>query len=207
MSTTSCSDPACGSGFRVPPGETPPPRRSAMARRPLSAAFLLLVLVAGCSGSGKAAAGKTPDPSRSASVSPIPAPTPTSHQAADAALILTMYADIDQAFQLKPDDGIRALIASQYPGDSADVDFARCINAIVPGAKTLPASKRLTISPNIATLSEDPGYTINSDRVKNLHPRGRIYSTVITITDGGRPTTRERHQVVLDGKAYQFSAC
>lgn len=118
-----------------------------------------------------------------------------------------MYADIDQAFQRKPDDGIRALIASQYPGDSADVDFARCLNAIVPGAKTLPASKRLTISPNIATMSEDPGYTINSDRVKHLHPRGRIYSTVITITDGSKPITRERHQVVLDGKAYQFSSC
>jgi hypothetical protein len=118
-----------------------------------------------------------------------------------------MYADINQAFQRKPDDGIRALIASQYPGDSADVDFARCITAIVPGAKTLPASKRLTISPNIASLTEDPGYTVNSDKVKNLHPRGRIYSTVLTITDGTKPVTRERHQVVLDGKAYQFSAC
>jgi hypothetical protein len=184
-----------------------PGQEMSATRSPIAGAFLLVVLVAGCSGSGKPAADKSPGPTPAGTTSVLATPAPTSHQAADSELILTMYADINQAFQRKPDDGIRALIASQYPGDSADVDFARCINAIVPGAKTLPASKRLTISPNIASLTEDPGYTVNSDKVKNLHPRGRIYSTVLTITDGTKPVTRERHQVVLDGKAYQFSAC
>lgn len=32
------------------------------------------------------------------------------------------------------------------------------------------------------------------------------YVTEVTINDGSKTTVRERHQVVLDGKAYQFSA-
>lgn len=51
-------------------------------------------------------------------------------------------------------------------------------------------------------MALDPGYPLTSDRVIGLHPSGRIYST-----DGGRPRVHERHQVVLDGKAYQLSAC
>ena len=131
----------------------------------------------------------------------------TDPKEADAALILTMYADITRAFQHNPDDGVRAILAVQYPGDAADVGFARCINAILPGAKTPPPSKRFVFVPNIATMTPDAGYTLTSERVKGLHPKGRIYATEVTISDGGRPTVRERHQVVLDGKAYQFSAC
>jgi hypothetical protein len=128
-------------------------------------------------------------------------------KAADAELIVSMYADINEAFQSKPDDGIRALVASQYPADSADVDFARCINAIVPGATTLPASKKLHFVPNILTMTADTTYTVTSDRVKGLHPKGRVYVTDVEINDGGKPTTHERHQAVLNGKAYQFSSC
>ena len=102
---------------------------------------------------------------------------------------------------------MRPIIAVQYPDDLADVDFARCVNAIVPGAKTLPPSKKLLFVPKIASMMPDPGYTLTSDRVTGLHPKGRIYVTEVTITEGSRPTVRERHQVVLDGKAYQFSTC
>jgi hypothetical protein len=126
---------------------------------------------------------------------------------ADADLILTMYSDITSAFQRKPDDGVRALVAAQYPGDRADVNFARCVSAILPGAKTLPSSKKVHFVPNILTMTPDSGYSLTSYRVKGLRPKGRIYVTDVTITDGGRPTVRQRHQVVLDGKAYQFSTC
>ena len=101
----------------------------------------------------------------------------------------------------------RAIIAAQDPQDRLDVDLARCIDAIMPGAKTLPGTKKVHFVPNVATMALDPGYTLTSDRVIGLHPRGRIYATDVTITDGGRPRVHERHQVVLDGKAYQFSAC
>lgn len=127
--------------------------------------------------------------------------------AQDADLILTMYADITEAFQRKPDDGVRAIIAAQYPGDSADVDFARCVNALAPGAKTLPSSKKLRFAPKIATMAAEPGYTVTSGRVKKLHPKGRIYVTEVTITEGTKQSVHERHQVILNGKAYQFSAC
>jgi len=83
-----------------------------------------------------------------------------------------MYQDINQAFQYKPDDGIRAVIAAQYPGDRADVDFARCLNAIVPGAKTLPSSKRIHMVPNVLTTTLDSGYTLTSNRVKRSPPEG-----------------------------------
>jgi hypothetical protein len=162
-------------------------------RRMMVVAALVVLLTAACS-SGDGGQGSS-------------ASTTTDQKAADVALILTMYHDINQAFPYKPDDGIRAVIAAQYPGDRADVDFARCLNAIVPGAKTLPSSKRIHMVPNVLTTTLDSGYTLTSNRVKGLHPRGRIYVTNVTMTDGGRPTVHQRHQVVLDGKAYQFPSC
>ncbi len=133
--------------------------------------------------------------------------TTADQSAADADLILTMYADINQAFQINPDDGVRAIISSQYPGDLADVDFKRCVNAILPGATTLPATKKLHFVPNIATLTPDPAYILTSDKVKGLQPEGRIYVADIEMNDGGTPTVRQRHQVILNGVAYQFSKC
>ena len=162
-------------------------------RRMMVVAALVALLTAACS-SGAGGQGSS-------------ASTTTDQKAADVALILTMYQDINQAFQYKPDDGIRAVIAAQYPGDRADVDFARCLNAIAPGAKTLPSSKRIHMVPNVLTTTLDSGYTLTSNRVKGLHPRGRIYVTDVTITDGGKPGVHQRHQVVLDGTAYQFSSC
>ena len=53
----------------------------------------------------------------------------------------------------------------------------------------------------------DSGETWNPGRVKGLQPQGRIYVTDVTITYGGKPRVHQRHQVILDGKAYQFSAC
>ena len=49
-----------------------------------------------------------------------------------------MYENINRAFKINPNAGLRALIATQYPGDRADVDFARCVGAIAPGEKSLP---------------------------------------------------------------------
>jgi hypothetical protein len=162
-------------------------------RRMMVVAVLVALSTAACS-SGDGSQGSS-------------ASTTSEQKAADVALILTMYHDINQAFQYKPDDGIRAVIAAQYPGDRADVDFARCLNAIAPGAKTLPSSKRIHMVPNVLTTTLDSGYTLTSNRVKGLHPRGRIYVTDVTITDGGKPRVHQRHQVVLDGTAYQFSSC
>jgi hypothetical protein len=162
-------------------------------RRMMAAALALAFVTTGCSSGGGSSAPA--------------AATAAAAQAADADLVLTMYSNINDTFQLNPDDGVRAVISSQYPGDRADVDFARCVNAILPGAKTLPRSKRLHFVPNILTMSPDPKYTVTSDRVKGLHPQGRIYVTDVTITDGSKPTVHQRHQVILDGKAYQFSTC
>jgi hypothetical protein len=161
-------------------------------RRMMAAAVALVFVTTGCSSGGNSAPA---------------AATSAAEQAADANLVLTMYSNINDTFQLNPDDGVRAIIASQYPGDRADVDFARCVNAILPGAKTLPRSKRVHYTPNILTMSPDPKYTVTSDRVKGIHPQGRIYVTDVTITDGSKPTVHQRHQVILDGKAYQFSTC
>ncbi len=164
-----------------------------MRRIMLAAAAVALMLTAGCSsvdGGNTSAAPRKTDP-----------------QVADAELIVAMYADINAAFQRKPDDGVRAIIAAQYPEDRADVDFARCIGAISPGAKTLPNSKKMHFTPNILTTALDPGYKLTTDRVKGLHPKGRIYVTDVTITDGRKPTVHQRHQVIRDGKAYQFSMC
>jgi len=70
----------------------------------------------------------------------------TDSPATEADLILTMHGDITSAFQRNPDDGVRALIGAQYPGDRADVDFARCVSVLLPGAKTLPSQRRFTSS-------------------------------------------------------------
>jgi hypothetical protein len=162
------------------------------------------LVTAGCSSGG--GAKNTAAPQVSVSTKP-PRPKPTGPNGADAVLIQTMYDAINKAFRTSPDDGVRAIIAAQYPEDSADVGFAQCVNAISPGAKTLPASERLAFVPNIATMTSDPGYTVNSQRVKGLHPKGRIYATKVTIFQGTSTTVNERHQVVLNGKAYQFSTC
>jgi hypothetical protein len=118
-----------------------------------------------------------------------------------------MYDTINRAFQRKPDDGVRAIIAAQDPEDRADVDFRRCVSVLSAGGTTLPASKRYHFTPNVATTQPDAGYTVTSSHVKGLHPKGRIYVTDVTITDGGKPRISSRHQVILDGKAYQFSSC
>jgi hypothetical protein len=175
---------------------------------------VVVVLVAAAMLAGCSAVGASPQPSASSTTAD------TATQKADAALILTMYADINAAFARSPSDGLTALIATQYPGDLADVDLARCLSALAtsptaspsPGATkaTTPAKptlKRLTYTPRIQSIEADPTFVLNSARVTNLHPKGRIYVTDIVITDGGRPTVRSRHQVVLDGRAYQFTTC
>jgi hypothetical protein len=173
-----------------------------MTRRTnIAALAICLILTAGCSGTTDRRIGST------TAVPPSAVGTSADPTRADADLILTMYDDINTAFQANPDDGVRAIIASQYPDDLADVDFARCVAAIEPGATTLPPTKKLHFDPNITTMSPDPEYIVTSDRVKNLHPQGRIYATDIAINDGTKPTVHQRHQVILNGRAYQFSAC
>ena len=172
-----------------------------MRRNYLAALAICLLLTAGCGG---ATDGQT---NSTTAVPPSAVDTSADPTRADADLILTMYDDINKAFQANPDDGVRAIIASQYPDDLADVDFARCVAAIEPGATTLPPTKKLHFEPNITTMTPDPEYTVTSDHVKNLHPQGRIYETDIAINDGTKPTVHQRHQVILDGKVYQFSAC
>lgn len=168
--------------------------------RTTAVAVLIVLMPAACT-AGKADRHSTP-------ASPAAAPaTSAGVKAADARLILTMYADITRAFQANPDGGVRTIVAFQDPQDRADVNFSRCVSAILPGAKTLPASKRFHFLPNITTMKPDPGYTLTSGRVKGLHPKGRIYLTDVLIDGGGKPTVHQRHQVVLGGKAYQFSAC
>ena len=170
-------------------------------RNTMAALAMCLLLMAGCSGANNGGTAST------SAVPPSAVDTSADPTRADADLILTMYDDINTAFQANPDDGVRAIIASQYPDDLADVDFARCVAAIEPGATTLPPTKKLHFDPNITTMSADPEYTVTSDHVKNLHPQGRIYTTDIAINDGTKPTVHQRHQVILNGRAYQFSAC
>ncbi len=177
-----------------------------MKRATTVCAVVAALLVAGCS--GRSAAPKTSGVAGAVPTRPgASVPARVNPSSADGELIIAMYDDISRAFQRNPEDGVRAIIAAQDPQDRLDVDLARCIDAIMPGAKTLPRTKKVHFVPNVATMTLDPGYTLTSDRVTGLHPRGRIYVTDVTITDGGRPRVRERHQVVLDGKAYQFSAC
>ena len=177
-----------------------------MQRATTVCAVVIGLLAAGCS--GRTAAPKTVGGAVAVPARPgAAAAARVDPSSADAKLIITMYDDISRAFQRNPDDGVRAIIAAQDPQDRLDVDLARCIDAIMPGAKTLPRTKKVHFVPNVATMALDPGYTLTSGRVTGLHPRGRIYATDVTITDGGRPRVHERHQVVLDGKAYQFSAC
>ena len=165
-------------------------------RRMMAAAVALVFVTTGCSSGGNGNAAASTAAAKAAAA-----------KAADTELIVAMYDSINEAFQRKADDGVRAVIAAQYPGDLADVSFARCVGAILPGATTLPPTKRMHYTPNVLTTSLDSGYTVNSGRVKGLHPQGRIYVTDVTITDGGKPRVHQRHQVILDGKAYQFSTC
>ncbi len=177
-------------------------------RRLIAATLAITCLAAGCT---SASAGKT----TSASSTPVSTPAPTTAPVAsgaevpagDVALIFAMYRKVSQAFRRNPDDGVREVIATQYPGDRADVGFARCINAIAPGAKTVPRSMSVSFAPKAKSTTPDPGYTVNSAHAHNLHPAGRIYTTEVTITQSGRASVHIRHQVVLNGKAYQFSAC
>lgn len=145
-----------------------------------------------------------------AAVSTSAAPPPLASgatRAQDIALITAMYENINRAFKINPNAGLRALIATQYPGDRADVDFARCVGAIAPGEKSLPPSTSLRFVPNTTKATADPSYTVTSARVHNLHPQGRIYETEVTITLGAQTSVHARHQVILGGKAYQFSSC
>jgi hypothetical protein len=167
-------------------------------RRLLTAVIVLAALVAGCSSANRGNTGATSVAMTSSTGDP---------EAADAALILTMYDTISTAFQRNPDDGVRAIIDTQYPADIKDVDFARCVAAISPGAKTLPRDRRMHFAPQLSTVTADAGYTVNSDRVKGLRPQGRIYETDVVISDGKKPTVRSRHQVIFQGRAYQFSSC
>ena len=118
-----------------------------------------------------------------------------------------MYQDINRAFRINPNAGLRALIATQYPGDRADVDFARCVGAIAPGGTSLPPSTLLRFVPNTTKATADPTYIVTSSRVHNLRPKGRIYETEVTISLDAQTSVHARHQVILDGKAYQFSSC
>ncbi len=173
------------------------------------------VLVTAACTSGGDNTGATPTKTSTRATLPTSATTAQSSgrsarskvNASDIALIVAMYNRISEAFRRNPDDGVRAIIATQYPGDRADVGFARCINAVSPGAKSLPRSASLRFVPNIASVMPDPGYTVTSDHVHDLRPSGRIYTTEVTITQGERSTVHERHQVVRDGRAYQFSTC
>ncbi len=168
--------------------------------RTTAAAALIVLMTTACT------AGKA-DRHTTAASPAAAATTSAGAKAADARLIGAMYADITRAFQVNPDDGVRKLVAFQDPQDRADVNFSRCVSAILPGAKTLPASKRFHFVPKITTMTPDPGYTLTSGRVRGLHPKGRIYLTEVMIDDGGKPTVHQRHQVVLAGRAFQFSAC
>ena len=135
-------------------------------------------------------------------MSPPPSPQPR------AAAVPSPGLEIRGGSKACPDVQARhAVPPAVHPGARADVNFARWVLGLLPGAKTLPYSKKVHFVPNIRTMTPDSGYTLTSYRVKGFHPKGRIYVTDVTITDGGRPTVRQRHQVVLDGKAYRFSTC
>ena len=118
-----------------------------MQRATTVCAVVLGLLVAGCS-------GRTPAPKTAGGAGVVPtrpgavAPARIDPSSADAELIITMYDDISRAFQRNPDDGVRAIIAAQDPQDRLDVDLARCIDAVLPGAAAVahaeePASRRL----------------------------------------------------------------
>ena len=110
-------------------------------RNTMAALAICLLLTAGCSGAND---GRTES---TTAVPPSAVDTSADPTRADADLILTMYDDINTAFQANPDDGVRAIIASQYPDDLADVDFARCVAAIEPGATTLPPTQETAFRP------------------------------------------------------------
>jgi hypothetical protein len=189
---------------------------------------LLLVLAACSSSSGSSGAagsrassdsggpGASGGPSGSSAAggpgnstgSSAPAAPSRAELAADSALIAGMYAQINRDFRQDPNLGVRAVIAAQYPEAAGDVDYARCVNAISPRAKTLPRGTVISFVPDLATMTPDPSFRVVTRAGKQLQPKGRIYSTVVAIAGTGvRPGNHDRHQVVLDGKVYQFSSC
>src|SRR6266536_2098590 len=94
--------------------------------RPLMALVAALTLAtAGCS----AAHGSSAASTKASRTTPVPSATAATPRPQDVALIIAMYENINRAFKVNPNAGVRALIATQYPGDRADVDFARCVNA------------------------------------------------------------------------------
>ena len=115
---------------------------------------VVAVLLAGCSTAGAAPQSSTP--------SATSGTADAAAQKADAALILTMYADINSAFARSPTEGLTALIATQYPrrprrrrpgplpvgaGHVADHGaIAGATKATTPAGATL---KRLTYTPPI----------------------------------------------------------
>jgi hypothetical protein len=187
-----------------------------MVGRWAALAGAVVVLAAGCTAApahrATSAAPSSPSAAPSATVTPgdssAALPPVSSHvQAADTRLIVAMYTNINRAFTVEPNAGLRALLATQYPGDRSDVSFGRCVNVLAPHAKVLPRTTTVRFQPRVTTITADPSYTVTSGRVQNLHPKGRIYETLITISVGRQVSVHSRHQVILDGKAYQFSAC
>ena len=72
---------------------------------------------------------------------------------ADAASILTMYADINAAFARSPTEGLDALIATQYPATSPTSTWAAAVGAghvadrvAVTGATKATTPAKLTSS-------------------------------------------------------------
>ncbi|HET7474568.1 MAG TPA: hypothetical protein VFJ97_00920 [Dermatophilaceae bacterium] len=188
-------------------------RGDTRAGRRLLPVLTLVVALSGaaaCSSASSAGSPSSATPSVSAPAASARS-TPqreTPATAADRKLIAAMYARINAAFRKDPNAGVRAVIAAQYPGAASEVDFARCVNAIRPGAKELPKGVAISFTPNIKTTVLEPGYTITLRRGGLLHPEGRIYSTMVAISGTGiRAANHQRHQVVRNGTAYQFSSC
>jgi hypothetical protein len=92
---------------------------------------------------------------------------------------------------------VREIIAAEYPETKEDVDFARCVNAIAPRAKTRPKGMNLEFTPKMQTMTPDPGYQVTTLKGKRIHPRGRVYSTVLAVAGNViRPGNHDRHQVI-----------
>lgn len=125
----------------------------------------------------------------------------------DRALIRALYAQLSRAFAQGTVAGVRAIIATQYPGDRGDVSLSRCTATIKALSGRPSNSTTLSFAPDVATSVPDPTYVLTSGRVHALHPKGRIYATQISITQGNRTSVHKRHQVVLNHRAYQFTAC
>ena len=199
----------------------PMPQRAAKSRIVVLLVAATVVL-AGCGSPAPATdAGAGPSAATSkARSTPAPGGTPAgatatsqatvspAQQAADRFLIQVMYDKINNAFARDPNQGLRAVIASQYPDDREDVDLTRCARALVPGATSLPPHFDLSFTPHWDSMEPDPGYQVTTFSGRQIQPRGRIYATLVGIAGNGvRPGDHQRHEVVLDGQAYQFTSC